>query len=238
MNLTIDIGNTRAKLGLFDGGILKKQESCSHQKLKVKLEDYAEKARYVCVCSVNQKVLMDLDLDMFRDSLILSYDTPIPIDIKYKTPVTLGLDRIANVVGGAHLYPATDLLIIDVGTCITYDFLTSKHEFLGGNISPGMHLRLKAMNSYTDQLPMIELNEDFGFIGKSTEEALNNGVMNGCLEEVRFYCNKFTQEYKQGKIIITGGDTEFFGRALKNSIFAHPFLTLRGLNEILYYNIS
>lgn len=238
MNLVIDIGNTRAKIGLFDGGILVKSEFCSYSKLLAKIDEYSERARHLIICSVNQSVLVDIDIDRFKDSIILSHETPIPVEISYESPKTLGLDRIANVVGGTQLYPSTDLLIIDVGTCITYDFINSKKEFLGGNISPGFYLRLKAMNSYTDQLPMIELNENFGFIGKTTEEALNNGVLNGCLEEVRFYCDKFSNEFKKGKILITGGDTEFFGRALKNSIFAHPFLTLKGLNEILHYNMS
>ena len=238
MNLIIDIGNTRAKIAFFEGREMKEFVISSHKNIEQSIAGSKMKYDHCIISSTKDLMALEIDESSFNNVMVLDHNTPLPIHLDYKTPGTLGVDRVANAVGAVSRFPDTDLLIADIGTCITYDFITKEKEFLGGNISPGFHLRLKAMNSYTDKLPLIDLSEEYTFIGKSTEEALNNGVMIGCISEVEHYCNEFLKEYPKGKIIITGGDTEIFAKALKNSIFANLFLTLIGLNEILLYNKS
>ncbi|NND77270.1 MAG: type III pantothenate kinase [Flavobacteriales bacterium] len=238
MDLAIDIGNTRAKIAFFEGRELIKYLVSSHKHIERTIQEAKLEYDDCIISSTKDISSLDLKEEFLEMSLILDHKTPLPIKLNYNTPETLGMDRIANAVGAISEFPNTDLMIVDIGTCITYDFITKEKEFLGGNISPGFHLRIRAMNSYTDKLPLIDLSEEHTFIGTSTEEALNNGVMIGCISEVEHYCDTFLEMYEEGKIVITGGDTEIFAKALKNSIFANLFLTLRGSNEILLYNKS
>lgn len=238
MDLIIDIGNTRAKIAFFEWGEMRKFFYSSHNNIERDISDTKLEHDRCIISSTKDLMTLDLDESAFNDLVILDHNTPLPVQLDYKTPGTLGVDRIANAVGAVTEFPKKDLMVVDIGTCITYDFISREREFLGGNISPGFHLRIRAMNSYTDKLPLIDLSEEHTFIGKSTEEALNNGVMIGCIAEVEHYCSEFLERYPDGKIIITGGDTEIFAKALKNSIFADLFLTLKGLNEILLYTKS
>ncbi len=154
----------------------------------------------------------------------------------YKTPETLGKDRIAAAVGGFDLYPDTNLLIIDAGTAITYDIVNDKHQFLGGNISPGIEMRFKALHQFTGKLPLVK-QQNFGKLyGTSTEEAIRAGVQNGVVFEIDKAIDTFKEFYKNLKVIITGGDAEFFDKKLKNSFFVNFNLTALGLNRILEYN--
>ena len=236
MQVAIDIGNTRAKIGFFEGREMLNFSYLRHEEVADKLLHLKEDNIPRILSSTKNLSLIGIEDEHLNDVIVLSAQIDLPININYETPQTLGNDRIANVVAAVKLYPNQNLLIIDAGTCITYDFVDENNVFLGGNISPGLHLRLKAMNAYTDKLPLIDLKEDYDFIGKSTEEALNNGVWNGCVGEMDYYCGTFLENFNNTAIILTGGDTEIFGKALKNSIFANPFLTLTGLNEILLYN--
>ena len=148
----------------------------------------------------------------------------------------MGKDRLAAVAGAIGLYPNTNLLVIDAGTAITYELINSKHEFLGGNISPGMTIRYKALNEFTSKLPLLSASDETPLIGQSTKEAIQAGVQNGVLFEIQGLINELSSQYPSIKTIITGGDAEFFARKLKNPIFVHPNLVLIGLNRILEYN--
>ncbi|MEM7161464.1 MAG: type III pantothenate kinase [Bacteroidota bacterium] len=236
MQIAIDIGNTRAKFAHFEERKILENYILPHEEVRGRLTELISNHEEIIISSTKDYGNLNLDLALLDKVLVLDSKVNLPVEINYKTPQTLGNDRLANVVGAMNLYPAQNLLVIDTGTCFTYDFVTEKGLYLGGNISPGLHLRIKAMNSYTDKLPLIDLRSEFDFIGGSTDEALNNGVWNGCLGEIEHYCERFLREFENAAIIITGGDTEIFGKALKNSIFANPFLTLIGLNEILLFN--
>jgi len=166
----------------------------------------------------------------------LDQHTPLPIENLYETPETLGKDRIAAAVGANELFPRQNVLIIDAGTAITYDVVSEKNEFLGGNISPGLQMRFKALNQFTGKLPLINYSDEFQLIGRNTEEAIRAGVQNGILYEIERTIETFNRNYENLQIVMTGGDSIFFDKKLNYSIFVHFNLTLIGLNRILEHN--
>ncbi len=163
----------------------------------------------------------------------LTHETQVPFINKYATPATLGLDRIALVAGAVDAYPHKNCLIIDAGTCITYDFVNNKGEYLGGAISPGIQMRLKAMNHFTARLPMAKVSDLHDFIGGTTHESLSSGAVHGAINEVVGTIKKYKSRFPEMITILTGGDLEVFDGLLKNTIFAAPEILLRGLNNIL-----
>jgi type III pantothenate kinase len=168
--------------------------------------------------------------------LELDHQTSLPIENKYETPETLGNDRLAAAVGANELFPDQNLLIIDAGTAITYDLVSKKNQFVGGNISPGLEMRFKALNHFTDKLPLISYSDEFQTIGTNTTDAIRAGVQNGILFEMAQTMELFNRNYQNLHIIMTGGDSNFFDKKLNYSIFVHFNLTLIGLNRILEYN--
>jgi type III pantothenate kinase len=172
----------------------------------------------------------------FEQFIELDANTPLPIENCYTTKETLGKDRIAAVVGAFDLYPDTNVLVIDAGTALTYDLLNEKHQYLGGNISPGIDMRFQALNQFTGKLPLVEQRDFNKLYGTSTEHAIRAGVQNGVVFEVDRAIDTFKEFYKNLKVIITGGNAEFFDKKLKNSFFVHFNLIALGLNRILEYN--
>lgn len=168
--------------------------------------------------------------------LELDTQTELPIENLYETPETLGRDRLAAAVGGNELFPNRNLLIIDAGTAITYDLVSEKNQFVGGNISPGLEMRFKALNQFTGKLPLINYSNDFQQIGRNTTDAIRAGVQNGILFEIAQTIDLFNRNYQNLQIIMTGGDSIFFDKKLNYSIFVHFNLTLIGLNSILEHN--
>jgi type III pantothenate kinase len=167
----------------------------------------------------------------------LAYDTLIPLSLKYKTPKTLGLDRIAASVGALTLFEESNLLVMDMGTCVTFDFISKKKDYLGGAIAPGIQMRLKALHHFTGKLPMVRLGEKKVVeIGKTTEESILSGVYWGMKHEIEGTISRYIQQYEDLKVVITGGDIKLFDFEPKNRIFADEFLVLKGLNEIAMYN--
>jgi type III pantothenate kinase len=166
----------------------------------------------------------------------LSFQTPVPFTNRYKSPVTLGKDRIAAVAGAVSQFPGRNVLVIDAGTCITYDFINDRGEYFGGAISPGIRMRFKAMNTFTGKLPLIEPEEFDGFIGTTTGESMQSGVYNGISAEINGFITQYMDNFDDLVVIITGGDHQFLHNKLKISIFAAPDLVLLGLNEIFDYN--
>jgi len=240
MNLVIDIGNTRTKFSVFNRGevlITVPVDEFLPEHIEVLQNEHPglQKVILSTVKDYSMKLKTALQ-NKFEYFIELGANTPLPIENCYKTPETLGKDRIAAAVGGFDLYPNTNLLIIDAGTAITYDIVNDKHQYLGGNISPGIEMRFKALHQFTGKLPMIKQQNFSKLYGTSTEEAMRAGVQNGVVFEIDRAIDTFKEFYQNLKVIITGGNTEFFDNKLKNSFFVNFNLTALGLNRILEYN--
>jgi len=242
MNLIIDIGNTFSKIFVFD-----KDEIVYSTQFETgsQITDYEfflenpqlENAIISSVSVIPDEFVLQIKKKV-KKLLILSDETPLPIKNLYKTPNTLGKDRIAGIVGAYNIYPNQNVLVVDAGTAITFDIINSAGEYLGGNISPGLNMRYCALNHFTNKLPLLEKQEHFAFIGSSTDQAIIAGVQNGIIFEIEAYIEKFSTDFKQLKVILTGGDTFFFAHKLKYSIFAQPFLVAIGLNRIIKNNVE
>ncbi|MCD8073209.1 MAG: type III pantothenate kinase, partial [Alistipes sp.] len=152
------------------------------------------------------------------------------------TPQTLGCDRLAGAVGAAAIYPGQNILIADLGTAITFDVVTAAGEFLGGNISPGAAMRLRALHEYTGRLPLVGQEGPTEEIATSSQSAVRSGVVGGIVYEIEGYIARLGERYDPLKIIFTGGDSDFFAKRVKNAIFATYDLVVYGLNRILEYN--
>ncbi|MDR0815473.1 MAG: type III pantothenate kinase [Bacteroidales bacterium] len=168
----------------------------------------------------------------------LTHHTSLPINNTYRTPETLGKDRIAAVVGAFALYPGKNVLIIDAGTALTIDFLDSQKKYHGGNISPGLTMRFQALHDYTEKLPLLTPAVHNGLLGDSTESAIIAGIQNGIIFEIEQYIKYFQKKYPQMICVATGGDTFFLKEQLKNTIFAEPSLVLVGLENIFNFNLT
>lgn len=242
MNLTIDIGNSTTKYAIFDNfqiiqsGIIESMQ----KKFLVKLFNEFS-ITSIIVSSVGELLSAEIvEIIELNSVKLIDFDqnTRLPFMNLYKTPETIGKDRLAAIAGALYHYPQENVLVIDAGTAITYDILTDKQEFLGGNISLGIKMRFKALNFYTKRLPLIEHKDAFEFIGANTSEAIASGVLNGILYEVDGMIDSCNERFKSMRTVFTGGDTYFFDSNLKNRIFAHPNLVLEGLNYILEYNVE
>ena len=244
MKLIIDYGNTLAKIALFRGDSLvdyKVMETLTINDIKLftSQQDRSEPVRYCILSSVRTipgKIISYLNTTykLFE----LDQNIRLPISIKYKTPETLGNDRIAIAVGAVCQFPNEDMLVIDAGTCITYDFINRDKEYLGGAISPGINMRFKALNTFTDKLPLVTNMSEAGLIGDTTDDSIRSGVLNGVLEEVNGIIGRYKEVYPSIKVIFTGGDLKYFDKNLKNNIFANSNLVLEGLNMILNFNVE
>ena len=159
----------------------------------------------------------------------------LPLNIKYKTPHTLGSDRLAAAVGAWNEAPERNIVVIDAGSAITVDFIDRNGNYLGGNIAPGIKMRLRALHEYTALLPMIEKEGETPAIGYDTETAIRSGVINGICHEIDGYINDFKQKYCDVLVFLTGGDEKTLKNRVKNCIFADKYLVAKGLNRILKY---
>ncbi len=239
-HLVIDIGNSRTKVATFDDHKLIKNDVMEHLDAG-QLRDYLKEGtiQQSIISSVKdeieilERILID-KTDYIRFSAALNSG----INNKYKTPETLGLDRLAVVIGANALYPGKNCLVIDLGTCITYDAIDKNGVYTGGNISPGLNMRLRAMHVLTDRLPLIQLADFDGLEGDDTETSMLSGVVNGTFSEIVGFIERYKVQYSELQVILCGGDANFFDTRLKNSIFAHtlktePNLVLIGLNEVI-----
>ena len=238
MQLIIDVGNTRVKAAIFHGDVLQAR----HHFL---LEDFiGEVGEFAGLYPVKKAIISSVgrlseeqarSVQLRFPTIILSHTTPLPFSNDYGTPHTLGVDRIALVAAFAKAYPKKNGLIIDAGTCITYDYITAEGSYKGGAISPGLRLRYETLNNLTANLPLLEKQLPESIIGTTTNEAIHSGVVNGVLLEIDGAINHYKEHYNVEIVIITGGDAEFLAKRLKNSIFAHSKFLLEGLNYILTY---
>lgn len=238
MNLIIDFGNTRVKAALFKGQqLIEAKAYNSANELVADKAFYSAANRCIIGSVVNTDTQITEALQHIKDVRFFTSETKIPLKNLYKSASTLGSDRLAAAVGAYSLYPLKNSLVIDAGTCLKFNFTSEKAEYLGGAISPGLQMRFKALQHFTDKLPLISMPEDFDkLIGQNTEESILSGVINGILQETDGVINAYKKLYPDLTIVVTGGDTDFFVKHLKNRIFAHPHLVLVGLNEILIYN--
>ncbi len=263
-NISIDIGNTRYKVGFFDENNLietlsTKEENeifafVNHLFEKNFIENIiiasvkADLADFIAKLSQNKTI---------KNIFFLSADLPIPLKNHYQTPKTLGTDRIAGMCGAKALFPQKNCLVIDIGTCITYDLIDKNDNFFGGTISPGVRMRLRAMHEFTQKLPLLNwtsatnqernqqesqennFSENFPNIqGNSTKDAMFSGAINGVMMEIQGIILHFEHLYEDLQIILCGGDAFYFEKSLKGTIFAHPKLVLYGLNRILQHNVQ
>jgi type III pantothenate kinase len=239
-NLCVDIGNTKIKFGWFTRDQLLESKSIRRSEI-AQIEAFltnhtAENVIFSTVAESLPKEVKQF-LPPGTPVLELSPDLQLPISLAYRTPQTLGRDRLAAVLGAYALFPGTYSLIIDSGTCITYDFLTEKGAYLGGNISPGWQMRLDAMQHFTARLPRPAAEIPENWVGDTTKTALQNGAFWGLCLEIQGYIDQLAANYPAINVLLTGGDADFFAKNLKSKIFVNQNLVLWGLNKTLNYNV-
>ena len=239
LHLVVDMGNTCTKFALFRGEyMLESYVDYDHS-----LSRLSELCRLFpidrgilsTVVQLGEEQLARL-VDLPFPLLRLDHTTPLPIKNLYRTPQTLGSDRLAAVVGAQSRFPEHDLLVIDAGSCITYEFLDASGCYHGGNISPGLQMRLSALHQLTSRLPVVDASGPLPTIGYDTETAIRAGVVKGIEYEMSGYITSLRQKYPGLLVFLTGGDRFSFDANIKSIIFADRFLVLKGLNRILSYN--
>ena len=241
MNLVIDVGNTMVKLAIFDQDQLLERTSSSStnvlKHVKTLFETYPELTNGII--SSTAQVPEDLKKELTLQLNLVEFNHQSKVNFKnnYTTPETLGLDRIALVAAASEAYPNANVLVIDAGTCITYDFLDKTNTYQGGAISPGLQMRFKAMHTFTEKLPLITKPwQNTCFTGKSTHEAMQIGVFKSVCYEIDGYIEDYLTDYEDLTVVLTGGDYNLLSASIKNSIFATSNFLLEGLNKILQLN--
>ena len=236
MNLIVDVGNTASKVAIFSQQqLIEKRTFFDDESLKNHLRSIH--AENCLISSVRLKPEEITHWIETQQKIILTHTLPLPIQILYETPHTLGVDRIAASCGAWSTFPKINTLVIDAGTCITYDFTNSNGKYLGGGISPGLAMRLQSLHTFTSKLPLVKPIEMPNLIGTTTETSIQSGVINGICQEMEGIILLYKEKYPNLKVILCGGDTSFFENRLKATIFAAPELVLFGLNSVLIHNV-
>ena len=240
MNLILDIGNTRIKAALFNSKELIWSSAYSTLlNFSSEIKNHFSKIEASIIGSVADHTEEVIQILSPKKPLVFKNDTPIPLKNLYKSQATLGSDRLAAAIGAYSLFQHQNVLTIDAGTCIKYNFVNSGNEYLGGGISPGLQMRFKALHQYTDKLPLVHFEPDFiELIGDTTQHSILSGVLTGIIAEVEGIIDRYKKQYPDLIVVVTGGDIDFLKKRLKNHIFAEPNLILIGLNEILLYQKS
>lgn len=233
----IDAGNTFLKMGVFRGNELEKVIRFSFDELDLISQEIEKEGQPpVFISSVLSDENTKKLLNKCPNSTLLNHTTPLPIQIKYDTPTSLGLDRICNAVACFKLSNGKNSVGIDLGTCIKFDFTDKNGNYFGGSISPGINLRYTSMNNYTGKLPYIQDRIIPDLIGKNTHDSMRSGVMNGIKAEIEQFIQLYTEQYQDLTFFMTGGDAVYFDFPLKNNIFVNENLTLIGLYQIYMFN--
>lgn len=239
MNLVIDVGNTRIKYAFFEGNDLREvgyDMDILISKLKVLRESHAPVSFFLSGSGIIDEKLKQTLLGFADFALDADPLMELPLRLGYHTPQTLGFDRIAVCAGAMSLYPGKNLLVINSGTAITYNYVNESGVFIGGNISPGVEIRFRSLHQYTAKLPYVEAQEEYGGVGLTTPDAIRNGVMLGMLYEVKGYIEDFRQTYANTRVIISGGNSSFLKRRLPDTVCFNENLGFIGLNDILEYH--
>jgi type III pantothenate kinase len=236
MNLTVDQGNTFTKIALFEG------ENLVRVINNVQSKDIAGQInlfmpQHCIISNVGENALLD-NIDPKVNCIFFDHKTPVPVINHYKTPETLGMDRLAGVIGSKKFKPDGNNLVIDCGTCITYDLIDAENQYQGGSISPGLEIRSRAMNTFTANLPLIMIEHSVELIGKSTKAAILSGVVHGTVCEIEGMIEKYKGFYAHMAVFLCGGMAKYFEDKIRGPIFVTPELVLYGLNDILLYNVK
>lgn len=241
MNLIVDIGNTQIKAGFFEKNQLVKLETSTLGEIEFVCGLVSKhKNTYNVIISSVRKYPEELITKLTtKCKLVLFFNSEvkIPLENRYESKSTLGYDRLAACIGAHGLYEGEDILVIDAGTAITFDFVNNKGQYLGGCISLGLNMRFKALHEFTQKLPELSKNESFNLIGKNTNDAIISGVQNGLIFEIDAYINNLKAKHSNLRVIITGGDANFLSKLLNNKADLHPEIVLEGLNKILNFNL-
>jgi len=238
-NICIDIGNTQTKIGIFEDSNLLKTEILDVLNIEnidnIFIENQIE---FSIVSNVNESIEPTIQMLQTKTKLLpFNHLTKLPFQNNYLTPITLGLDRIALIAAAVNLSNHSNVLVISLGTCVTFEFLNRKKEYLGGAISPGLNMRLQAMNYFTAKLPLLTFNEPTDFNGNSTDSCMQSGAFFGIIGEIKSRIELYESKFGETEIVLSGGNCFLFEKHLKKALFAHPYLTLFGLNKILTYNV-
>lgn len=244
MNICIDQGNSRTKVALFN------EDQSIHKHFIYKTFSSFDLQRLFSLYNIENSIISSVTnieaavvntlSRLSKKFILFDYQTPIPIKIGYRSPETLGHDRIAAAVGAVALSPNTNILIIDAGSAITYDFIDDSGTFLGGNIAPGVRMRLTVLKQMTKKLPLVETeeNELFPLFGKTTRDAIAIGVVRGIIYEVKGYIRAIA-DLNPVKTFVTGGSSTYILNNLPGSDITYVrHLTLMGLNKIILHNLN
>ena len=243
MNLAVDIGNSVTKAGWFkQGNLLELQPSVDADELVIRVREQPPDRIIVSSVSAHTDKLRKAVVEPTK-FIVLGPETPLPFENTYRTPKTLGTDRIAAVAGANALFPGQNVLVIDAGTCVTYEMLSERGQYLGGLISPGLRMRWRAMHTFTARLPLVSLDlpeqsADLPLIGKSTEEALQGGAVFGMAAEIDQIIRRYADKFAALQIVICGGDINFLRPWILSEHRYVPELVLIGLNSIAQYEGS
>ena len=242
MNLVIDAGNTHIKLGVFTGGGLQHVKSVSREGFVEAIKEVFAKnpgISHAILASVGEPEDPVLEVvSVFCRVHVVSPDTKVPYKNAYATTRTLGADRKALATAAFFHAEKENILVIDAGSCITYDMVNDIGEYMGGAISPGLRMRYKSLNTFTARLPLLEPKQPLALIGNATESSIHSRVVNGLCMEVDGMIDQYKSRFPNLTVILTGGDAQFLSERLKNTIFAHSNFLLEGLNQLLEYNKS
>jgi type III pantothenate kinase len=241
MNLVIDVGNTMVKLAIFDQDQLLESTSSSSEnvlkRVKTLFETYPKLTESIISSTAQVPEGLKKQLALQLNLVEFNHKSKVNFKNNYTTPETLGLDRIALVAAASEVCPNANVLVIDAGTCITYDFLDKTNTYQGGAISPGLQMRFKAMHTFTEKLPLITKPwQNTCLTGKSTHEAMQIGVFKSVCYEIDGYIEDYLADYEDLTVVLTGGDYNLLSASIKNSIFATSNFLLKGLNKILQLN--
>ena len=239
MKLILDIGNSRIKAGIYDNHSLIDFEIISYKDSFEKVKDLIEKY------SVKQSMISSvgrLEEKVFQfliektECTVLTSELKLPFENLYETPRTLGVDRMALAAAAIKEFPGQNVLVMDSGTCITYDFINSKGEYYGGAIAPGVMSRYRSLADYTAGLPLLDKEVPIDFTGNNTQQSIHSGVVNGMVQEIEGVISQYKNRHQKLTVVLTGGDAEFLAKQLKSSIFVRSFFLLEGMLEILNTN--
>jgi len=240
MNLITDIGNSSCKLAFVEKGevlsVYRLDLINAEEVSRIMLENPTIDAAIISSVGMPAEQFAEYLLPFTSSLIIFNASTAIPLEVDYDSRATLGADRLAAAVGANFLHPKHNVLVVDFGTAITFDLVSHHAHFKGGNISPGLNTRFKALHHFTQRLPLLEAESSVPLLGKSTSEAIKAGVQKGIEFEIEGYIRCLLTQYSDLQILFTGGDAELFARTVKNNIFVDSFLVLKGLNRILEYN--
>lgn len=235
--LVIDAGNTRIKAAIFENALLQHHAVFDYAEWRnnmgLWLQDFAPQK--TLISDVGKRLNWESS-GVFTHAIELGPELEMPFKNNYLSKETLGADRKALVAGAQYIYPGESVLIIDAGTCVTFDLLKASQEYEGGSISPGLQMRLQAMYSFTGKLPQVPYKMPGDMVGKDTQACMLSGAYFGLVGEIEYLIARYSELYAGLKVILSGGDAAELAKNIKTSIFVNEHLLLIGLNQILIHH--